>query len=420
MNRRRKRRLPFAAYAALIFNASLCLTPFIAARTISTAYGDKKPAFEATSEAIEATRLAMDERFEKLSANGDSAPRDVWSGLVRASLEADDMPTVRGLLQAAPAMLEGADADALRARVAVADESGEQAVLQAAVAYLPEDVQDEYERRTTSIVSMFSNAAPAGAVPGAADAPAAPVAPVAEEGRRGFHMLGDLRDLALQASRLARQAQVDKFEFTLAGVGLILADPEAREGASIALSARRAKQLDPAFVLYLEQKLFAAAPPAELERVLSGEFQNEYGYGTTGPAIVESVFLSTVDRQALETFLADLRIMRDISDDTSAQSAVAILSQVKDGADLRRAKLVAQAGGDRAATLAKYDGEHLLDTARTTITWTNALRMQVAGLLACLALLGFIAISVFWKSFRRNKPTKRSAIYQMEDFSAAG
>lgn len=419
MNRRRKRRLPFAAYAALIFNASLCLTPFIAARTISTAYGDKKPAFEATSEAIEATRLAMDERFEKLSADGDSAPRDVWSGLVRASLEADDMPTVRGLLQAAPAMLDGPDADALRARVAVADQSGEQAVLEAAIAYLPEDVQDEYERRTASIVSMFSNTAPAAAVPGA-DAQSAPAVPAAEEGRRGFHMLGDLRDLALQASRLARQAQVDKFEFTLAGVGLILADPEAREGASIALSARRAKQLDPAFVLYLEQKLFAAAPPAELERLLSGEFQNEYGYGTTGPAIVESVFKSTVDRQALESFLADLRIIRDISDDTSAQSAVAILSQVKDGADLRRAKLVAQAGGDRAATLAKYDGEHLLDTARTTITWTNALRMQVAGLLACLALLGFIAISVFWKSFRRNKPTKRSAIYQMEDFSAAG
>jgi hypothetical protein len=361
----------------------------------------------------------MDERFEKLSADGDSAPRDVWSGLVRASLEADDMPTVRGLLQAAPAMLDGPDADALRARVAVADQSGEQAVLEAAIAYLPEDVQDEYERRTASIVSMFSNTAPAAAVPGA-DAQSAPAVPAAEEGRRGFHMLGDLRDLALQASRLARQAQVDKFEFTLAGVGLILADPEAREGASIALSARRAKQLDPAFVLYLEQKLFAAAPPAELERLLSGEFQNEYGYGTTGPAIVESVFKSTVDRQALESFLADLRIIRDISDDTSAQSAVAILSQVKDGADLRRAKLVAQAGGDRAATLAKYDGEHLLDTARTTITWTNALRMQVAGLLACLALLGFIAISVFWKSFRRNKPTKRSAIYQMEDFSAAG
>ncbi len=69
--------------------------------------------------------------------------------------------------------------------------------------------------------------------------------------------------------------------------------------------------------------------------------------------------------------------------------------------------------------LADYDGENLLDTARTTVTWTNALRMQVTGLLACLALLGFVALSVFWKSFRRDKPKKVSAVYLMDDYSAA-
>src|SRR5262245_6855756 len=77
MNRRRKRRLPFAAYAALIFNAALCASPFIAARAISVAYGDKRPAFEATSEAIEATRQAMDVRFQRLSINAGAQPREV-------------------------------------------------------------------------------------------------------------------------------------------------------------------------------------------------------------------------------------------------------------------------------------------------------------------------------------------------------
>ena len=137
MNRRRKRRLPFAAYAALAFNAAICLTPFIAARAISTAYGDKRPAFEATPEAITATRQAMDARFTKISTDGDGAPRDVWSGLVREELEANNMTSVRGLLLSAPAMLDGADGAALKARVAVADSSGEEAVLAAAVAYLP-------------------------------------------------------------------------------------------------------------------------------------------------------------------------------------------------------------------------------------------------------------------------------------------
>ena len=117
----------------------------------------------------------------------------------------------------------------------------------------------------------------------------------------GSSILGDLRDLSLQAADWARQDRIDEFAFTLAGVGLILADPEAREGASIALSARRSQTLDPEFELYLERKLFDAVPPEELKKVLEGEFQSDYGYGTTGPAVVESVFKSSVDRVALES-----------------------------------------------------------------------------------------------------------------------
>src|SRR5262245_4761559 len=71
MNRRRKRRLPFAAYAALIFNAALCASPFIAARAISSAYGSKaeRPAFEGTSETLTATRQAMDYRLQQVARN---------------------------------------------------------------------------------------------------------------------------------------------------------------------------------------------------------------------------------------------------------------------------------------------------------------------------------------------------------------
>jgi hypothetical protein len=408
MNRRRKRRLPFAAYAALAFNAAICLTPFIAARAMSTAYGDKRPAFEATPEAITATLQAMDARFARLSLDGDGAPREVWARMVREELESNNMTSVRGLLLSAPAMLDGADGAALKARVAVADQSGEDAVLAAAVAYLPEDLQDEYERRSTSPLALFSNSAsPASAqeppVPNDEDAPAR------------FQILGDMRDLSLQAAGWARRDRIDEYAFTLAGVGLILADPEAREGASIALSARRSQTLDPEFQAYLERKLFDAVPPAELKKVLEAEFQSDYGYGTTGPAVVESVFKSSVDRVALESVLADLRILREIANNTSAQAAVAIISKVKDGSDLSRAQLVAAAGGDRAVALARYDGDHLLDTARTTITWTNALRLQVAGVLICMVLLGFLALSVFVKSFTRSRPKKFSAVYLGEE-----
>ncbi len=418
MNRRRKRRLPFAAYAALAFNAAICLTPFVAARAVSTAFGDERPAFEPTSEALAATRQAMDGRLARLASGIEGSPREIWAGFVREQLEANNMSAVNGLLQAAPAMLGGPDGAAIRERIAVSDQTGDEAVLAAAMAYLPEDLQDEYERRSASPLALFSNSAPPSAVeatPPQGDAVQPASLTVSEEGPARFSILGDLRDLSLTAARWARQDRIDEFAFTLAGVGLILADPEAREGASIVLSAKRGQQLDPDFELYLERKLYGAAPPGQLKRVLAGEFQNDYGYGATGPAVVESVFKSSVDRSALEDLLADLRILRDIAQDTSAQSAVVIISKVKDGSDLRRARLVAQAGGDRAVALARYDGEHLLDTARTVIPWNNALRLQVAGLLACFALLGFIALSVFVKSFTRGRPKKFSAVYLAEE-----
>jgi hypothetical protein len=452
MNRRRKRRLPFAAYAALIFNAALCASPFIAARVISTAYGDKRPAYDATSEAIAATRQAMDTRFARLSVNGGAKPREVWANYIRDGLEDGDMTRVNGFMLAASAMLGPEDSAALKERIKVSDQTGDAALIQAAMAYLPEELQDTYERRSASVLSMFSANAPASVVEAAGKAadgkaadgkagdkkvadktqakqvqakaqqPAVDDAKLASAADAGienpdsparFSILGDMRDLSMTAARWTREGKTDEFAFMLVGVSLILADPESREGASILQSARRAQRLSPEFESYLERKLFAAAPPDKIKRLLEGEFQSDYGYGATGPAVMENIFKSSVNRAELEDFLSDLRILRDIARDTSPISAVAILSKVKDGADLQRARLVAQAGGDRAVPLALYDGDHLLDTATIAVPWSDTLRLQVAGLIACLALLGFVALSTFWKSITRDRPRKRSAVYGM-------
>lgn len=436
MKRRRKSRLPFAVFPALIFNSALCITPFIGAHAISTAFGDNRPQYEGTSEALAATRKAIETRFQRLTTASEGESRDIWADFVRTELEAGDMTTARAFLLAAPAMLDGSDGDSLKARLAVADGSGDQALIEAAVAYLPEDVQVAYERQSASVVSLFDNAAPPTAIDGAqpaanvttssvttAAAPSsvpveAPRDDIANDGaddRAEYRVLGDLRDLSLQAARWSRDDLIDEFAFTLAGVGLTLADPEAREGASVLMSARRGKRLEPSFELYIERKLYEAAPPQRLKRLLAGEFQSEFGYGSTGPAVVESAFKSSVDRLALENVLGDLRVIRDIARDTSPSSAVAILSQVKDGADLHRARLVAQAGGDMAVALARYDGEHLLDAARTAINWSNALRMQLAGLAACLAILLLISFNVLWRSFKRTTPVRRSAVYALDE-----
>ena len=425
MNRRRKRRLPFAAYAALIFNAAICVTPFLASHVISTAYGNKLPAYQATPEAITATRQAMDTRFQQISTRPDKASREVWAEMVRTSLEEKELRRVRGLLLGAPSMLDGKDGEALRARIAVANASGEVALIDAAVAYLPEDLQDEYERRTTPLQSIFTASAPASAVPGATPAvatmPGSAALTAAREGdsRVELNRLGDLPQHTRTAVGWANDDHTDVTSFLLSGIGLILADPEARAGASVAISTflTRKEGVVP-FKLYLQKRIEDVVPVAEMKRLLAAEFQNEVGYTPKNADVVARVFKTTIDKVKLEPLLAEFRILREIAQDTSDESAVAIISRIKDRADVNRAQLVARAGGDRVVPLADYDGENLLETARTTVTWTNALRMQVAGLLACLALLAFVAVSVLWKSVTRDKPKKISAVYLMDDYSA--
>jgi hypothetical protein len=214
----------------------------------------------------------------------------------------------------------------------------------------------------------------------------------------------------------ANDDNTDVPAFLLSGIGLILADPEAREGASVAMSTLRTRtQGASPFKLYLTKRIEQTVPVAEMKRLLGAELANEVSYSPDSAAVVERVFRSTIDRQKLEALLAEFRLLREIAHDTSVEAAIAIVSRVEDAVDLRAAALVAAAGGERAVTLEHYDGDSLLNTARTVIPWTNALRMQVAGLAACLLLLGFVAVTTFWKSFRRNRPVKVSAIYQMEE-----
>jgi hypothetical protein len=410
MNRRLKRGTPFAAYAALIFNAALCVAPFIGASAVKIAYGDDKPQYEASPEAVNATLQAMDARFTHLATAGDGSPREVWAQYVREELKAGDSAGVRGFLLAAPAMLKGDSevGESLKARLTVADGGGEQSLISAALTYLPEDVQESYEKTNPSTPSLLVNTAPAGAV--TTDEEDAPPA----ESSKTFSVLGDLRDLARTAANWVHEAKIDEFAFTLAGVGLTVADPQSREGASLALSARRAQRLDPKFEAYLQRKLYAAVNPARIKHALAGEFQGEFGYVSNTP-VIERVFKTSVDRAALASLEADLKVIRDISHETSPVSTVALLSQVKDGGDLRRAYLVAKAGHDRAVALARYDGDNFLDTARIVVNWSNGLRLQLLGLVACLVLLGAIALNVAWRSFRRNVSRRRSAVYALDE-----
>ena len=407
----------------------------MAAHLISQAYGGERPAFLSTPEAMAATRQAMDERFQQISIKDDVAPRKVWSDLVREALKDEDMARVRGLLLGAPAMLDGKDGEALRARVAVSDTAGDEAMLQAALAYLPDDVQSTYENMSTkTVVGMFNASAPASAVPGATTA--VPTSTTAlnnvvvedatdetsdeDRGETRINLLGNVRGHAKAAVNWANDDKTElPTDFLLSGIGLLLADDEEREGASVAMATLRIRTAAPIpFKAYLTRRIEDVVPVAEMKTVLAAELGNQLNYTPAAEAVVARVFKTVIDREKLAPLLAEFKILREIAHDTSVESAIQIVSRVNDGVDLRAAGLVAAAGGDRAVALEHFDGDNLLETARTVVPWTNALKLQVAGVAACLLLLAFVALTTFWKSFRRGRPVKKSAVYLMEEHPA--
>jgi hypothetical protein len=419
MKRRRNGDRPFAAYAALAFNAGLVGLSVTAADAVRSAYVADSPFFEATPEAISATRDAIDERFNRLALNGEGPPRDVWSRYVQDRLEAGDVTTARGFILAAPAMLSAGDVRVLEARINVSEGADEQAVVEAALAYLPDDVQDTFERLSAPApdFSLADAASPelagddvSGGLPEAGE-------PVATAGPVAFSVLGDLRDLSLTAAQWVRNEMIvplDETAFTLSGASLIFADEAVRNGASIVLGARRAGRLDPDFEAYLAERLFDAIPPQRLKRMLRKEFRSDFGYSADS-TLIEQAFRNSADPAGLGPVFSDLRTISEMSSGLSPGAAISILGTVRDGSDLRRARLVAQAGGERAVALAQHSGDDFLNAARTAIRWTDALRASLFTAGALASFLCLMALTVLWMSFRRHASPRRSAIYALDD-----
>ena len=76
---------------------------------------------------------------------------------------------------------------------------------------------------------------------------------------------------------------------------------------------------------------------------------------------------------------------------------------MKDSSDLRRARLLAEAGGDRSVALVKQDGPGALRIADTGIKWTQQLMLQVMGLTASGLALLYVMIATFRRNVRLPK-----------------
>jgi hypothetical protein len=405
---------PYAATSAILFNLCLLGGPIMAVNAVQATLSGEVMGYSPSEATLELTRQEMDKAFAALIPGGEDR-REYWAALVNAELDAQDIPAARGFVLAAEAMLGGSDAAALRA--AARDRSGggditEDARIAAALTLLPAAVRARYERAVSPLGAALRAAGEfaEGAVTGEADSTGAIAGVVTSD----FFVLGDVRDLTLQSMRWVNNEPVDPFILTISGVGLTLtaatvmtagqAAP-ARAGASVLKAAKRSGQINPRLLRHFEDRLEAAVPQASLRRELGGlsrqadEFA-DVATPTTGQADgVLGAFQRAMRSDGMAALADDLTQVQAIAQRTSPGFAVKVLRTAEDATDLRRARQLVDAGGDRAAALTKHGGIKALRLAKTAVKWTNELMAWVGGLIGMLGALLLTAISVLVKSF---------------------
>ncbi len=404
MHHRRKRPAPFAWLSATLFLILLMLVPLLAARVVSDTFSRRGMDFDVTGASLAATRDAIDQRFESLMSGQDSR-QETWSRLVGEQIERGNLKAAHGMLLAAPNMLDPQNAAALLASAQVLDLRGDDAIEQAALKYLEEDVRYAYELAVSPLRAIWR----AAVVPPANGETNDEFTP----STAGLNVLGDERDLALQAARWVRGQKIDTFAFTLSGVGLSALNDQERAGASIVRAADRAGRLNEDYQRHIQRRLFNVAPPERVKRDLTVRFSGALGIAAQGQVVLD-IIRSDIDERELSGLVEQLKLIHDISVKTSAPATIRMLSYVRNDLDLQRARLLTEAGGDRALALLSMEGASALTAAQTPVRWTSRLRIMLSLLIGMGLTLLWLSVDTFIRSMRRGRQVRRSAIYGLD------
>ncbi|MFC7292107.1 hypothetical protein [Hirschia litorea] len=386
------------------------LTPLLAARTVSETFSRHGMDFDVSAASVAATRDTIDRRFESLMA-GQESRKATWSRLVSEQVRGGYLKTARGLLLAAPSMLDAQNSAALLASVDVQGLAGDDAIEAAALNYLDEDVRYAYEHAVSPLRAMWRAAIAqpeAGASPEEAET-SENLPPSA-----GLNVLGDERDLAMQAARWVRGQNIDTFAFALSGVGLSALGDSERAGASIVRAADKAGKLNPDLKRHIERRLFNVAPPERLKRDLTVRFSGALGIAAQGDVVLD-IIRGDIDQRELADFEEQLRFIREISLKTSAPATIRILSYARNDLDLQRARLLTEAGGDKALALMAMEGATALTAAQTPVRWTTRLRVMLSFLVGMGLSLLWLTADTFIRSMRRGRSVRRSAVYGLDE-----
>lgn len=409
---------------AVMFNSLLILLPVIASNTVRKAYEGVGVAEQPTIDAIMQTSDRIGDEFEELAPNESSRKLPFWQDKVQRALEEKELDALRGYLLAAPSMLGNDLGKQVRAR-AEAESKGtaDERMIRAALQKLPESVARsiEYEIGLPQAAIAPPEAAEAAPAPEAEAGVTA--AEVAEEEESGevlqagarqeldwrFRLLGSYADLASMSQRWVSGDTSDSIVFKLTGIGMVqqgisdgLSDANIR-AVSIVKSASRSKRLSPQFTQYLDDLTNAAVPQAALEPAVKDALSEVATTDVRG-ARVRDAFAASIDTRGLALLEGDLEQIDKIATLTSPSATLTLLSVVEDGTDLRRARMLAEAGGMRAVALVKERGHAALRVADAGVRWDNSMVLEIMSLTAAGLLLFWVALSTFRIYFRKAPP----------------
>jgi len=414
---------------AVMFNSLLILLPVIAANTVKQAYAGVGVAEQPTIDAIMQTKVRIDKAFEDISPKEANRKLPFWQDKVQRALEDKDVDALRGYLIAAPSMLGNELGKQVRAR-AEAESKGtaDERLIRAALQKMPESVARaiEYEIGLPQAPITPPVPAPAPELPAAgaeAGTEAAPseawrdedeIGEVLEAGVRPeldwrFRLLGNYGDLAAMSQRWIGGDWSDAIVFKLTGIGLVqqgisdgLSDANIR-AVSIVKSASRSKRLTPQFTAYLDERTGAAVPRDVLTPALEAALKDLATTDVRG-ARVRDAFEKSIDPSGLIRLETDLEQIDKIATLTSPTAALTLLSYVEDGTDLRRARMLAEAGGMQAVALVKERGTEALRVADAGVRWDNSMVLEIMSLTAAGMLLFWVTLSTVRIYFPKRKP----------------
>jgi hypothetical protein len=118
---------------------------------------------------------------------------------------------------------------------------------------------------------------------------------------------------------------------------------------------------------------------------------------------VHAAFEQAIDPAGLAKLESDLEQIDKIAALTSPSATLTLLSVVEDGTDLRRARLLAEAGGAQAIALVREQGNAALRVADAGVLWDGTMFLEIMSLTAAGMLLFWVALSTVRIYFPRRQ-----------------